>query len=229
MVLLIKLNGVAGTAPAYFMTSCDGLEKGDIMVRRELKIDLLQIGFYLRPVLSFRDYNVSFIFFLNSNFNNFIPLISCALFGPVSYICPIYLFWISSGKNSDQSKNFEFISKESLIYPSIRYNTRKSFKASGDSLNAAKDPAEEGFENYRKLTRRELFLNEMDQVIPWRDLCKVIKPFYPKPKGAGCRSVGVERMLRIHFLQHWFNLSDPAVEEALCDSRAMRRFVGIDL
>jgi IS5 family transposase len=89
--------------------------------------------------------------------------------------------------------------------------------------------AEEGFEKYRKPTRREQFLNEMDQVIPWRDLCKVIKPFYPKPKGAGRRPVGVERMLRIHFLQHWFNLSDPAVEEALYDSRAMRRFVGIDL
>jgi IS5 family transposase len=89
--------------------------------------------------------------------------------------------------------------------------------------------AEEGFEKYRKPTRREQFLNEMDQVIPWCDLCKVIKPFYPKPKGAGRRPVGMERMLRIHFLQHWFNLSDPAVEEALYDSRAMRCFVGIDL
>jgi len=58
---------------------------------------------------------------------------------------------------------------------------------------------------------------------------KVIKPFYPKPKGAGRPPIGLERMLRIHFLQHWFNLSDPAVEEALYDSRAMRRFVDIDL
>ena len=89
--------------------------------------------------------------------------------------------------------------------------------------------AGEGFEKFRKPTRRELFLDEMDQIIPWRELCKVIKPFYPKPKGAGRPPVGLERMLRIHFLQHWFNLSDPAVEEALYDSRAMRRFVGIDL
>jgi IS5 family transposase len=89
--------------------------------------------------------------------------------------------------------------------------------------------AEEGFERYRKPTRREQFLAEMEQVIPWRELCKVIKPFYPKQKGAGRPPVGLERMLRIHFLQHWFNLSDPAVEEALYDSRAMRRFVGIDL
>lgn len=89
--------------------------------------------------------------------------------------------------------------------------------------------ADSSFERYRKPTRREQFLAEMDQVIPWRDLCNVIKPFYPKPKGAGRPPIGLERMLRIHFLQHWFNLSDPAVEESLYDSRAMRRFVGIDL
>jgi len=88
-----------------------------------------------------------------------------------------------------------------------------------------------GFERFRKQTRREMFLLEMDEIVPWRDLCKVIKPFYPKVKrkGAGRPPVGLERMLRIHFLQHWFNLSDPAVEEALYDSRAMRSFVGIDL
>jgi len=89
--------------------------------------------------------------------------------------------------------------------------------------------AEEGFEKYRKPTRREQFLAEMDKIIPWEGLCGVIEPFYPKPEGAGRPPIGLERMLRIHFLQHWFNLSDPAVEEALYDSRAMRRFVGIDL
>lgn len=89
--------------------------------------------------------------------------------------------------------------------------------------------ADEGFERFRKPTRRDQFLAEMEDIIPWRDLCNVIEPFYPKPKGAGRPPVGLERMLRIHFLQHWFSLSDPAVEEALYDSRAMRRFVGIDL
>jgi IS5 family transposase len=89
--------------------------------------------------------------------------------------------------------------------------------------------AEATFERYRKPTRREQFLDEMDQVILWRELAAVIEPFYPKPDGAGRPPVGVERMLRMHFLEHWFNLSDPAVEEALDDSRAMRRFVGIDL
>lgn len=69
----------------------------------------------------------------------------------------------------------------------------------------------------------------MEQIIPWRDLCEVIEPFYPKAKGASRPPVGLERMLRIHFQQHWFNLSDPAVEEAMYDSRAIRRFVSIDL
>ena len=85
------------------------------------------------------------------------------------------------------------------------------------------------FERYRKPTRRELFLAQMDEIIPWRELCVVIEPFYPKGDGAGRPPVGVERMLRIHFIQHWFNLSDPAVEEALYDSRALRNFVGVDL
>ena len=87
--------------------------------------------------------------------------------------------------------------------------------------------ADEGFERYRKPTHRDQFLAEMDQVLPWSDLCKVIKPFYLKPKGAGRPPLGLERMLRIHFPHQWFNLSDPAVEETLYDSRAMRRFVGI--
>src|ERR671934_250040 len=85
-----------------------------------------------------------------------------------------------------------------------------------------------GFERYAKTTRRAAFLAEMERVVPWSALCAVIEPFYPKP-GNGRPPVGVERMLRIYLLQQWFNLSDPAVEEALYDSSAMRRFVGIDL
>jgi len=85
-----------------------------------------------------------------------------------------------------------------------------------------------GFERYGKATRRAEFLSTMERVVPWPELCALIEPFYPKV-GNGRPPVGVERMLRIHFLQHWFNLSDPAVEEALYDSLAMRSFVGIDL
>jgi len=85
-----------------------------------------------------------------------------------------------------------------------------------------------GFERYAKTTRRGAFLAEMERVVPWSALCELIAPFYPKP-GNGRPPVGVEGMLRIYFLQHWFNLSDPAVEEALYDSQAMRGFVGLDL
>ncbi|CAE6797731.1 IS5 family transposase [Nitrospira defluvii] len=89
--------------------------------------------------------------------------------------------------------------------------------------------AEASFERYRKPTRRERFLDEMNRVVPWADLTAAIEPFYPRAEGPGRPPVGVERMLRLHCLQQWFNLSDPAVEEALYDSRAMRQFVGIDL
>ena len=85
-----------------------------------------------------------------------------------------------------------------------------------------------GFEQYSKKTRRAVFLEEMEQVVPWRELCALVEPYYPKP-GNGRPPVGVERMLRLYFLQQWFNLSDPAVEEALYDSVVMRQFVGIDL
>jgi transposase, IS5 family len=86
------------------------------------------------------------------------------------------------------------------------------------------------FERYRKPTRRERFLAEMGSVVPWAELCALIEPYYPQAGSAGGRPAsGLERMLRIHCLQLWFNLSDPAVEEALYDSRALRAFVGIDL
>jgi transposase, IS5 family len=86
-----------------------------------------------------------------------------------------------------------------------------------------------GFERYRKPTRRDEFLAQMEQVVPWSRLCTLIEPVYPKSEGAGRPPVGLERMLRIYFLQQWFNLSDPAVEEALYDSASMRQFAGVDL
>ncbi len=85
-----------------------------------------------------------------------------------------------------------------------------------------------GFERYAKPTRRAAFLAEMDRVVPWKRLCALIAPYYPKP-GNGRPPIPLERMLRIHFLQHWFNLSDPAVEEALYESPTMRAFAGVDL
>src|SRR6266852_5275782 len=85
-----------------------------------------------------------------------------------------------------------------------------------------------GFERYSKKTRRAVFLEEMEQVVPWAELRALIEPVYAKA-GNGRPPVGAERMLRIYFLQQWFNLSDPGVEEALYDSAGMRQFVGIDL
>ena len=85
-----------------------------------------------------------------------------------------------------------------------------------------------GFEQYRRATKRDLFLATMNDIVPWQALCEVIAPHYPKA-GNGRPPVGLERMLRMYFVQHWFNLADEACEEALLDSTALRCFVGIDL
>jgi IS5 family transposase len=84
------------------------------------------------------------------------------------------------------------------------------------------------FERYRRPTKRDEFLATMERIVPWSALCDVIEPHYPKA-GNEHPTVGLQRMLRMHFVQHWFNLADEACEEALLDSAALRRFVGIDL
>jgi len=85
-----------------------------------------------------------------------------------------------------------------------------------------------GFEQYARKSRRELFLEEMEGIIPWRRLTGLVQPHYPKGEN-GRPPVGLERMLRLYFLQQWFNLSDPGLEEALYESLVLRRFAGIDL
>ena len=79
-----------------------------------------------------------------------------------------------------------------------------------------------------KVTRREQFLAEMDAVIPWARLLRPIEPHYPKA-GNGRQPLGLEKMLRIYFLQQWFNLSDPQAEDAIYDSESMRRFARVEL
>jgi len=64
-----------------------------------------------------------------------------------------------------------------------------------------------GFEQHRRPTRRDVFLATMEQLVPWAELCAVIEPHYSKP-GKGRPPVGLERMLRMYFVQHWFNLAD---------------------
>jgi IS5 family transposase len=88
--------------------------------------------------------------------------------------------------------------------------------------------SDQTFENYRKPTRRDEFLKAMETIVPWTGRCEVIEPHYPNA-GNGRPPIGLERMLRNYFIQHWFNLADLACEEALYDSVSLRRFVGIDL
>ena len=85
-----------------------------------------------------------------------------------------------------------------------------------------------GFERYARKTRREQFLEEMERVVPWAELEKLVRPHYPKGEN-GRPPVGLSIMLRIHFLQQWFNLSDPGAEDALYESAVLRRFAGVDL
>lgn len=85
-----------------------------------------------------------------------------------------------------------------------------------------------GYFDKGKKTRRELFLAEMDRVVPWTRLYAVIEPHYPKGSPEGGRPpLPLERMFRIYCLQQWYDLSDPGAEEALYDSITMRRFAGV--
>ena len=79
----------------------------------------------------------------------------------------------------------------------------------------------------KKITKREEFLNIMEEIIPWDEWVSVIVPYYPSGK-RGRPPMGIEKMLRMYLLQIWFNLSDPATEDAIYDSYAMRKFTGID-
>jgi IS5 family transposase len=88
--------------------------------------------------------------------------------------------------------------------------------------------ASRAWQSKGKVTRRERFLAEMDAVIPWSRLLALIEPHYPKA-GQGRQPLGLEKLLRIYFLQQWFNLSDPQAEDAIYDSESMRRFAQVEL
>ena len=88
--------------------------------------------------------------------------------------------------------------------------------------------SQSSFEKYGRKSRRELFLDEMEVVVPWSELQALVEPHYPKV-GNGRRPVGLAIMLRTYFMQQWFNLSDPGVEEAFYESATLRRFAGVDL
>jgi IS5 family transposase len=85
------------------------------------------------------------------------------------------------------------------------------------------------FTEKKRQTRRERFLAEMEAVVPWSALLAVIEPHYPKRGRPGRQPVGLSTMLRIYFLQQWYALSDPAMEDALYEIESMRRFAGLEL
>jgi IS5 family transposase len=88
--------------------------------------------------------------------------------------------------------------------------------------------SQSSFEKYGRKSRREEFLSVMEAVVPWRELEALIEPHYPKA-GSGRQPVGLSIMLRVYFLQQWFNLSDPGAEDALYESAVLRQFAGVDL
>ena len=88
--------------------------------------------------------------------------------------------------------------------------------------------ADSEFNNKRRKTRKEIFLSRMDVLMPWGQLEAVIEPFYPKA-GKGRRPYPLSTMFRIHCMQHWYNMSDPAMEDALYEITSMRLFAGLSL
>ncbi len=89
---------------------------------------------------------------------------------------------------------------------------------------------ESGYERKTKRTHKRAFLDEMNLVAPWAELASLIAPHAPAPGAKGGRPpFAVETLLRVHFLQQWFNLSDPAMEEALYDTPMFREFAGLDM
>jgi IS5 family transposase len=88
--------------------------------------------------------------------------------------------------------------------------------------------SQSSFEKFGRKSKREQFAETMEVVVPWAELLSLIEPYYPKA-GNGRQPVGLSIMLRVYFLQQWFNLSDPGVEDALYESPVLRRFAGVDL
>ena len=105
---------------------------------------------------------------------------------------------------------------EAIVHSSITVMSQRSFAGTEYALK-------------KKRTRRELFLADMERVVPWPRLIALIEPLDPTSGRVGRQPVGVPRMLRRYCLQQWYGLADEALEDAIYDSQALRDFVGIDL
>jgi len=88
--------------------------------------------------------------------------------------------------------------------------------------------SQSSFARFGRKSNRELFLDQMNQVVPWVELLALVEPVYHKA-GSGRQPVGLAIMLRTYFLQQWFGFSDPGMEEAFYDSPVLQRFAGVDL
>ncbi len=88
--------------------------------------------------------------------------------------------------------------------------------------------SQSSFEKYARKSKRELFLDQMNQAVPWSELLVLVEPVYPRA-GNGRQPVGLAIMLRTYFLQQWFGLSDPGMEEAFYESPVLQGFAGVDL
>jgi len=120
------------------------------------------------------------------------------------------------------------IVKETLHKFCIRVVIDKSDRSEVGAMKQQSLASQGVFEKYGRKSRREVFLDEMEQIVPWSALEALVRPHYAKA-GKGRQPVGLSIMLRTYFVQQWFNLSDPGVEEALYESAALRRSVGVDL
>jgi hypothetical protein len=105
---------------------------------------------------------------------------------------------------------------------------RRKAKMRGSRAQMSLHAAEGSFKAVEKKTRRRAFLEVMDKVVPWERLVALVRPYYSEGAGekGGRPAVGLERMLRIYFVQQWLNLSDPGVEEEMYESESIRWFVG---
>ena len=108
-------------------------------------------------------------------------------------------------------------------------------QANDDAMSQAKLPSRQSsfsqveYAGKKKQTRCDVFLGEMEVVVPWARLIAVVEPHYPKSGKSGRPPIGIARMLRMYFIQQWYGLADVAVEDAIYDSQALRNFCGIDL
>lgn len=121
--------------------------------------------------------------------------------------------------------------RETLKYSHLRPRLPEKIRVLKDKDSSAMQSSfsELEYASKKRVTRRDRFLADLEAVTPWQQLVAALEPFYPKGGGRGRPPIGLERILRMYIAQNCFGLSDEGIEDALYDSQAIRRFVGVDL